>query len=208
MRKTPIKRTPFAPVEPKPQKGPKQRKCACCRVSFVPMTPMGRACSIKCAIAIAEQVRKVAENKAQRAERAATKAKLIELEPLEYWLKRAEKACNAFIRKRDEGQGCISCGRHNAEVWNAGHFVSVGANRTLRFNEDNIHLQCARPCNKDQGGNIHEYRKGLLKKIGPERLAVLDGWHPPEKMTIEKAQVIEAYFKAKLRALTKEASHV
>lgn len=202
-----LTRSPFLrqPVrEAKPSPGPKPKRCASCRCEFLPRSPMARACSPACALLLVVEERKKAERKRAMRDRAETKAKLIELEPLEYWLKRAEKACNAYIRKRDEGQGCISCGRHNAEVWNAGHFVSVGANRTLRFNEDNIHLQCARPCNKDKGGNIHEYRKGLLKKIGPERLAVLDGWHPPEKMTVEKAQGIEAHYKAKLKQLKGE----
>jgi hypothetical protein len=172
----------------------KSRKCAICRSPFEPRNMTHKACSPACA----EQHALVLKAKA---ERKADKVRKDAIEPLEYWLKRAEKACNAYIRKRDEGQGYISCGRHNAEVWNAGHFISVGANRTLRFHEDNIHLQCARPCNKDKGGNIHEYRKGLLLKIGPERLAWLDGWHETVKMTRAKAQEIEAHYKQKLKQI-------
>lgn len=170
------------------------RKCKSCRQSFAPARPGAVACSPDCAEAIAVAISAKTERRQDRARKDA-------IEPLEYWLKRAEKACNAYIRKRDEGNGCISCGRHNAEVWNAGHFISVGANRTLRFNEDNIHLQCARPCNKDKGGNIHEYRKGLLLKIGADRVAWLDGWHEPVKMTREAAQEIESFYKLKLKQL-------
>ena len=159
------------------------------------------ACKPDCAVIHGAMVAAKQKAKAQRQERAETKAKLVELEPLEYFLKKAEKACNAYIRTRDAGNGCISCGRKDADVWNAGHFISVGANRTLRFDEDNIHLQCARPCNKDKGGNIHEYRKGLLAKIGPERLARLDGWHEPIKMTRDKAEEIERHYKKKLKEL-------
>jgi hypothetical protein len=174
------------------------RKCIACRQSFEPPRPGAKACSPVCAEKHALALKAKAERKADKVRKDA-------IEPLEYWLKRAEKACNAYIRKRDEGQGCISCGRRNAEVWNAGHFIAVGANRTLRFHEDNIHLQCARPCNKDKGGNIHEYRKGLLLKIGAERLAWLDGWHEPVKMTREKAQGIEAHYKTKLKQLKSES---
>jgi len=198
LARTQFKRQPAK--EPKPKPGPRQRKCKCCGASFVPQG-LASWCSLPCAHKLAMELLAKKKAKEQRQERAATKAKLVELEPLEYWIKRAEKAFNAYIRKRDEGQGCISCGRKDADVWNAGHFVSVGANRTLRFNEDNVHLQCARPCNKDKGGNIHEYRKGLLAKIGPERLAVLDGWHPPEKMTRLLAQAIEAEYKRKFKEL-------
>lgn len=186
--------------EKKPAAGPKLKACAVCREKFAP-SGLVRWCSYECGAKLGRLLDAKKKAKAQRQERAETKAKLQELEPLEYWLKRAERAFNAFIRKRDEGQGCISCGRKNAEIYNAGHFVSVGANRTLRFHEDNVHLQCARPCNKDKGGNIHEYRKGLLVKIGPERLAALDGWWPPVKMTREGAQAIEATYKQKLKEL-------
>lgn len=170
------------------------KKCAECREPFTPARPGAKVCGPACAEKHALALKAKAERKADKARKDA-------IEPLEYWLKRAEKACNTYIRKRDEGRGCISCGRHNAEVWNAGHFIAVGANRTLRFHEDNIHLQCARPCNKDKGGNIHEYRKGLLLKIGSERLAWLDGWHEPVKMTQAKAQEIEVHYKQKLKQL-------
>lgn len=198
LARTQFKRQPAK--EPKPKPGPRQRKCKCCGASFVPFG-IQSWCGPECGYKLSQVAVAKKKAKEQRQERAATKAKLVELEPLEYWLKRAEKAFNAYIRKRDEGLGCISCGRKDADVWNAGHFVSVGANRTLRFNEDNVHLQCARPCNKDKGGNIHEYRKGLEAKIGPERLAVLDGWHPPVKMTREFAEEIQRTYAAKLREL-------
>lgn len=199
LTRTTFKRTPAKEAKPAP--GPRQIRCKICREKFVPNPPWHRHCSPDCGAELSLQLVAKKKSKEARQERAVTKAKLQELEPLEYWLKRAEKAFNAYIRKRDEGQGCISCGRKDADVWNAGHFVSVGANRTLRFNEDNVHLQCARPCNKDQGGNIHEYRKGLLVKIGHERLAVLDGWHPPVKMTREFAEEIQRTYTAKLREL-------
>lgn len=192
-----MKRTAMKPGTVTLKRSPiraRARKCKSCRQSFEPARPGAVACSPDCAEAIAVAISAKTERKQDRARKYA-------IEPLEYWLKRAEKACNAYIRKRDEGNGCISCGRHNVEVWNAGHFISVGANRTLRFNEDNIHLQCARPCNKDKGGNIHEYRKGLLLKIGAERLAWLDSWHEPVKMTREAAQEIESFYKLKLKQL-------
>jgi hypothetical protein len=200
-RKTPLKRTAFKPKEQKPPAGPRKRLCQACKTPFLPFRGFETWCSPHCGLVVAEK--RVAKQKAkqQRQERAETKSKLLELEPLEYFLKKAERACNAYIRARDAGKGCISCGRHDADKWNAGHFISVGANRTLRFEEDNIHLQCARPCNKDKGGNIVEYRKALIKKIGLERVEWLEGWHPPVKRTREKVEAIEAYYKRKLKEL-------
>lgn len=209
-RKTPMARgAGFKPQAPKPAAGPRPKKCAnrACRADYLPDPKRlyKNWCSDDCALVIALDKLEQQKAKKARAEKRETKLKLLALEPLEYYLKKAERACNAYIRARDAGQGCISCGRHDADVWNAGHFISVGANRTLRFDEDNIHLQCARPCNKDKGGNIHEYRKGLLRKIGPERVARLDGWHEPVKMTRAAAEEIEAHYKAKLAALKKAA---
>lgn len=203
-RTTEMKRTFFRDTAPKPVKRePKAKKCKVCRAEFKPRTPLAVACSIDCAIEHGKKVTAIQKAKQQRQERAQDKAKMQEMKPLEYFLKKAEKACNAYIRARDEGNGCISCGRHDAEQWNAGHFISVGANRTLRFEEDNIHLQCARPCNKDKGGNIVEYRKALVKKIGLERVEWLEGWHEPVKRTREEVELIEAYYKKKLKDLRK-----
>jgi len=203
MKRSPMVRTAFKPAEPKPAAGPKPKRCAVkgCRAPFHPDRPFVTWCSPECGELVA--IERVAKEKAKaaRVDRIATKRKLLELEPLEYYLKKAERACNAYLRARDMGNGCISCGRHDADVWNAGHFISVGSNGTLRFDEDNIHLQCARPCNKDKGGNIHEYRKALLVKIGPERLERLESWHPPVKRTREDVQEIEQHYKQKLKQL-------
>lgn len=207
LKRTPMKRTVIRTARPTGVLGQasfaklRAKKCASCREPFTPARPGAKVCGERCAAAFGIAASAKAARIAAKAVRKADKVRKDAIEPLEYWLKRAEKACNSYIRKRDEWQGCISCGRHNAEVWNAGHFISVGANRSLRFNEDNIHLQCARPCNKDKGGNIHEYRKGLLLKIGAERLALLDGWHDPVKMTRAKAQEIEAHYKQELQKL-------
>lgn len=160
-----------------------------------------KVCSSDCALIHIKNVEAKKKSKEKKQERADVKKRLLDIKPLAYFLAKAQKACNAFIRERDSGLGCISCGRKNADVWNAGHYISVGANSSLRFNEDNIHSQCARPCNMDKSGNIVEYRKGLLLKIGEERLNFLESWHQPIKMTRESAEQIEQYFLHKLKKL-------
>jgi len=199
-RKAPMRASAVV-KEAKPAPGPRKVRCKVCKSQFLPSAPWIKHCSEDCGAELGLMLVAKQKAKAQRQERAETKAKLIELEPLEYFLKKAEKACNAYIRARDAGNGCISCGRHDAEQWNAGHFISVGANRTLRFEEDNIHLQCARPCNKDKGGNSIEYRKALVKKIGVDRVEWLEGWHPTVKRTREQVEAIEAHYKEKLKQL-------
>lgn len=86
-------------------------------------------------------------------------------------IKLATEKFNAFIRERDQDQPCISCGEFKQLM--AGHYYSGGHYPETRFNEDNVNGQCER-CNYYLSGNLIEYRKGLEKKIGIERLEKLD----------------------------------
>ena len=92
----------------------------------------------------------------------------------------AQKYFNLFIRLRDtdeNGTGiCISSGNYlkvPSENAHAGHFYSAGGYPNLRFNEDNCHLQ-GKSDNYFKSGNLLEYRKNLIKKIGEEKVRVLD----------------------------------
>ena len=172
--------------------------------------PFAIGCCTGCEIVLAARhIEKVQAARALKARKLAaqdrkeTKAKIQALKGLSYWEGRAQHAVNKFIRLRDAGQPCISCDITYSTVWQAGHFVSVGANSTLRFHEDNIHLQCVQ-CNKDKGGNQGEYRLRLLAKIGAMAVDWLEGWHAPVKSTIEACQAIEARYNAKYKALMVE----
>lgn len=199
MIRSEIKRT--MPTEPKPPKGARAVKCKnrACRAPFLRDRPFITWCSDDCAVVIG--LERIAKQKAKvaRAERAADKKKLEQHKPLEYWLKKTEAACNEYIRARDPDV-CISCGVTDSSAWQAGHYVSVGANCTLRYHEDNIHKQCIQ-CNMFKGSNAIEYRIRLIDKIGLERVEWLESWHSPVKMTRAAAEEIEAHYKAKLRAL-------
>lgn len=84
---------------------------------------------------------------------------------------RCIEECHLYIRNRDAGNPCISCGKYT--TLQAGHFYSGGHYSALRFDEDNIHGQCLR-CNYYLSGNLNNYRINLEKKIGAEKLAKLD----------------------------------
>ncbi len=94
-------------------------------------------------------------------------------------LGRATYYFNKFIRERDAPFGygvCISSGQRltvPSENAQAGHFYSGGKYPQLKFNEDNVHLQ-GKSDNYFNGGNLLEYRKNLIKKIGIERVEKLD----------------------------------
>lgn len=82
----------------------------------------------------------------------------------------ATRHFNAYIRKRDEGNKCISCDAQGTE---AGHFYSAGHYSALRYNENNVHIQCS-VCNRHLSANLLEYRQGLIKKIGEKEVLKLE----------------------------------
>ena len=84
---------------------------------------------------------------------------------------KAQQVFNEYIRARDFGKPCISCGSMNTSQ--ASHFYSAGKYSLLRFNEDNVHLACLR-CNYFLHGNLIPYRENLIKKIGIELFEKLE----------------------------------
>ena len=123
------------------------RKCKVCRIEYTPTKPMQTVCSHECALSLAISTRAKAEKVALVKDKRETKQKLDKLKTKAQWAKEAQAAFNKFIRLRDHDQPCISCGRHHGGQYHAGHFLSVGARPELRFEELNVHKQCA-PCNK------------------------------------------------------------
>jgi len=113
----------------------------------------------------------------------------------------AQRWCNEYIRLRDKSLPCISCGSWNTS--DASHFYSRGNYPGLRFNEDNIHLSCAK-CNRFLSGNLLEYRRLLLRKIGiqrVERLELLSITNRTRKWTRLELIIIIEEFKQKIKKL-------
>jgi len=177
----------------------KPRACRVCTSKFTPTRGFVSWCSPECGFELStEKVRKAAAKQAL-ADRRETRAKLEKLKTRSQWLKEAQVAFNAFIRLRDAAQPCISCRRFHQGEWHAGHYLSTGARPELRFDEDNVHKQCA-PCNTHLHGNLVLYREGLIERRGADVVARLEGPHGPLHQSIEDLKAI----KAKYRALTKE----
>ena len=107
-----------------------------------------------------------------------------------------------YIRLRDSKEfgfkyfRCISCGRVLPfEQADCGHYISR-TNMALRFSEDNCSAQC-RSCNRFKDGNILDYRQGLTRKIGEQRVTLLESRkHETKKWSNwELEQLIEYYSK-------------
>lgn len=169
-------------------------KCSICRGEYTKWRISQKVCgSVECAEGWAKKVR-------EKAERASLRSRREAIKPRSEWLKQAQVAVNAYIRERDKDEPCISCGRHHTGQYHAGHYRTVKAAPELRFNELNIHKQCA-PCNDHLSGNILEYRIRLMKKIGAENVEWLEGPHPPSKHTKEDAKRIMSEYRAKKRGI-------
>lgn len=185
---------------------PREKACRVCAGIFTATRPMEHTCGVECALTLARQKREKTEAKAEklerarkRAEKAAAKARL---KSRRDYLKEAQAAFNGWIRARDAGLPCISCGRQHQGQMQAGHYRTVGAHPELRFEPANCHAQCA-PCNNHLSGNLVEYRKGLLAKIGSELLDWLEGDHPARHYTVEALQAMTTHYRAETRKLLK-----
>ncbi len=89
-----------------------------------------------------------------------------DLETIQELIKAAQIIFNKYIRLRDKGQVCISCQKKPLKE-NAGHYFNANNHWNVRFNELNVHLQCEH-CNTYLSGNLIEYQRNLIHKIGIE----------------------------------------
>lgn len=181
----------------------KPRKCRCgCGKVFTPQRPLQTVAEPSCAVALIEKRKAKDLARKAKAERMEIKVRKEALRPLQYWLKRAQKAVNDYCRARDlkAGHGCITCGTHDAEEWHAGHWISVGASSATRFDPANIHLQC-RQDNYFGGGMAQEYEARLPARIGQAEVDRIKNAKRERKWTREECQSIEVEFKAKLKEL-------
>jgi len=180
----------------------RDKKCKDCKEIFTPFKNMQPRC-VECAIKKGKSdARRQAEKARQSREKAARrehKARKEKIKTRSQHLRESQTAFNAYIRKRDEKEPCISCQRYHNGQYHAGHYRSVGACPELRFNEDNVHKQCA-PCNNHLSANTINYRINLINKIGLERVEALENFHRDnKKMTIDDIKAIKVEYKKKIK---------
>lgn len=145
-------------------KQPKPRKCKVCQTVFIPKQFMQITCSINCAITYAKTLKKNKAKADWKIEKAVLKDKLKTLGQYEV---EAKKSFQKWVRLRDEGLNCISCGGNDKDLWDGGHFKKAEIYSGVIFHPDNCHRQC-RKCNRFLNGNELMYRKGLIERYGLE----------------------------------------
>ncbi len=175
--------------------------CPHCRAKLETGQRIHPACIDGYAEAQAEKAKRAdakAARMAAKVERASIKARKEAIKSRADWAREAQTAFNAFIRARDDGLPCISCGRHHQGQWHAGHYLSTGARPELRYTESNVHRQCA-PCNTHLSGNAVLYRIGLIERIGLEAVEWLEGPHELPKWTPDDYKAIRDNYRQKLK---------
>jgi 5-methylcytosine-specific restriction endonuclease McrA len=192
-----------------------RRKCKACKEWFHPAYSNIYWCSPDCgtklALAKREEQRTKALAKASRKQLQQDKIKREEwrkrkaaLKPIKHWIDLTQRAVNDLRRETclANGDGCISCGTHDSMEWQAGHYRSTAAASHLRFEPDNIWLQCFQ-CNVHKSGNIEAYRSALVWRIGQVRVQQLENDNKPYRWTVEELERIRLSARAGLRNLKK-----
>ena len=185
----------------------KQKTCQWCREPFTPARSLQKVCAPLCASRLVEARADKKRAKAKAAESRQDRARRRALKTIPELIAEAQHDFNRYVRLRDAGRGCISCGANLQSGgvgggFDCGHYRSRGAAGHLRFCEDNAHGQCKR-CNRRLSGNVACFRLGLLERIGADRLAALEADNAPHKWTRTELIAIRDEYRAKTRAIAK-----
>jgi len=187
-----------------------KRKCKQCK-EFVTAVdgvklPVGFFCSMDHAldfannkkVSVQERMLKAVEKKQRQDIRLRKEA----IKTAGEYIKEAQASVNRYIRMRDHGRPCISCGsspeQKRGGSMDAGHYRSRGSAGHLRFNVLNIHAQCVK-CNRFGSGNAVDYRLELIKRIGLDRVERIEQDNEYRKFTIDYLKRVKRIFNKRAR---------
>ena len=179
--------------------------CKVCRKDFEPRQPMAVVCSLSCAQSLAVSIRGKAQKVAAVKQKRADKVKLDAMRTKPQLVKLAQTAFNSYIRARDADKPCICWGKPLQAGgvgggFDAGHYRSVGSAPHLRFDETNCHGQ-TKHCNNYLAGNHVAYRAGLIERIGPRALELLEADQCLRKYSKDGLIELAKQYRAKARDL-------
>jgi len=185
------------------------RKCKHCKGEYVPLLPMQTVCGWECAQALAEKKREKEKLEAAKIERAADRAKKESLKNRAQWMREAQTAWNGYVRMRDYGKPCASCGAKPEQKYggtmDCSHYRSVGAAPHLRFHLHNAASACVK-CNRYLGGNVVALRAGLIERIGTDKIEAIDANNEIRKFDIEYLKRIKKIFTRKMLSKQKRVT--
>ncbi len=195
---------------------PARRKCKVCGEKFIAQYDNIRWCcpahgaiyalDLRAKEKIKAEAKRIkAQKEAEKEGRRSHAERRRAVKPLSHWLQMTQRAVNDWRRTMllAAGHGCISCGTKTAFAWHAGHYRTTAAAPQLRFNPENIWLQCS-ACNVHKSGNIESYRAALVELIGEEKVQALESNNEIHRYTREELDGIRADARAKLRAIKQQ----
>lgn len=183
-------------------KPPRPKKCRVCTETYTPSKALQVVCSPSCALLHAKQKGERERKALDKIERKAIREAKERVKPRSEYMKEAQAVINRYVRLRDAHLGCVSCERPAAwqGQWHASHYRSRGAAPHLRFNLHNIHKSCS-ICNNHLSGNIMGYRPELVRRIGEERVALLEASQGRAGFTTDYLKRLKRVFAEKTRRL-------
>ncbi|RSC59972.1 recombination protein NinG [Citrobacter amalonaticus] len=200
---------------------PTRRSCKICKTKFIATYDNVWWCCPDHGYEYSQHLlaRKKAESERKRKQEAQQERRELKVRKAEFktkaqWDKEAQSAFNRYIRIRDEGKECVSCGNPlignrnylTGSAIDASHYRSRGAASHLKFNVFNVHSACTR-CNRQLSGNAVEYRIRLIARIGLERVERLESDNEPRRFDIPYLKRIKSIFTRKARSLEKRRAH-
>ena len=153
-------------------------------------------CSFECASAIGKKqtakAREAAKARAVKRQRESEKegrqrhrAKRESFKTKAQWDKEAQSAFNRYIRIRDEGKPCVSCG---SPLIGKSNYLTGSAIDASHYN-------------RQLSGNAVEYRIRLIERIGLDRVEHLEADNEPRRFDIPYLKRIKSIFTRRARAL-------
>ena len=165
-------------------------RCKNCKEKFEPKFFLQKYCEkVDCKVKYAMSVvAKQKEDNLKKAKKESAHEKQVlkeKLKTLSDWKKEFQTEINSIVRTIDKGYPCIATNTTNGKM-NAGHYIGVGANDTLRFHLENIWIQ-SEHSNSWKSGDTIRYQNGIVATFGKDYLEYMNSLQQikPIKLTIE-----------------------
>lgn len=178
----------------------KQKTCKVCKEKYTPISSLSVACSPKCAMQWANKKKEMKEKRERSLQLKVDRERFEQLKTLPMLIQECQKVFNKYIRLRDAGKPCISCGAYNSGIANtvdAGHYRAVGGAPNVRFDENNVHSQCKK-CNMFSFDSS-AYRKELINRIGIDAVEILEADNKPRHYSRDDIREKIKYYKEKIK---------
>ena len=193
----------------------KTKKCPICGSGFIPRSSLQKVChDYGCALVYTRQKNQQKQERESRKADALQRENLrIRRENLKTWSEHnrdAQREFNKYIRARDAGRPCASCGCElrdkshflTGSAVDASHYRSRGSASHLRFNVFNVVACCTR-CNRELSGNVVNLRIGLVNRFGLEAVERLESDNAPRRFGTDYLIRIKLIFSRRAKHITR-----